>query len=420
MSLKVVANPNRLKYSEAAGQKLKNYSTQEAEKAFNFHSSIDVYAPTPMLELPRMSTHLGVKKIFVKDESYRFGLNAFKSLGGSYAIGKYIAKKLGLDISQLPYEKMISNEVRAKLGEMTFISATDGNHGRGVAWTANKLKQKCVIHMPKGSSQERLDNIIKLGAKADITDLNYDDAVRLSDKEAKEFGWTLVQDTSWPGYEEIPISIVQGYTTMLHEAIGQLTAMGGKPTHIFAQAGVGSFSTAMVSYFVNKYGDSASGGPKYIIVEPNAAACIFDTLVATDGKIHPVTGDMKTIMAGLACGEPVSIGIDILRNFVDFVVSMPDYFSASGMRALGAPDFKTFTGEFIPKDRPQDPRIISGESGAATFGFAYEILSNPKYKNVVEMLGINQDSTLFFISTEGDTDRHSYRNIVWNGAYPRP
>lgn len=375
---------------------------EAAKKVQEFHKSFPVYETTPLRELSNLAKQLGVKDIYVKDESYRFGLNAFKVLGGSYAIGSYIAKKVGMDISKLPYEKMISEEIRKQIGDITFISATDGNHGRGVAWTANHLKQNCVIHMPKGSSAERLANIKLEGAKADITDLNYDDAVRLSDKEAKENGWVLVQDTSWPGYEEIPTHIMQGYTTMAYEIDQQLN--GVKPTHIFLQAGVGSYATAITGFFSALYGKDR---PIITIVEPNEAACIYQTMKAADGEIHPVTGDMQTIMAGLACGEPVTVGIEILRNYADHFISCPDYTAAQGMRVL-----------FNPVK--QDAKIISGESGAAGFGMFYEAMTDSSLLTIKEKLGLNENSVVLCISTEGDTDKDNFKNIIWNGAYQRP
>ncbi len=372
-----------------------------AEKAKKFHESFPMYKKTPLLELNNLAEMLGVSDIYVKDESYRFGLNAFKVLGGSYAIGNYIADKLGMDIDELPYEKIVSEEVKKKIGEVTFISATDGNHGRGVAWTARELQQKSVIYMPKGSAAERLANIKAEGAEASITDLNYDDAVRLADKRAKENGWVLVQDTSWIGYETIPVNIMKGYTTMAVEAYEQLD--GKKPTHIFLQAGVGSFATAVTGFFSDIYGDEK---PIITIVEPNEAACIFKTMKANDGEVHAVTGDMNTIMAGLACGEPVTVGIDILRNYADNFVSCPDYVAAEGMRVLSSP----VNG---------DERIISGESGAAGFGFVYEVLTNSDLKELKERLKIDENSVILLFSTEGDTDKENYKKIVWDGAYSK-
>lgn len=370
-----------------------------AKKVNNFHKTFPDYTETPLVELKGLASHLGVENIIVKDESYRFGLNAFKVLGGSYAIGEFIADKLGKPIEELSFDEMISKEVQERLGELTFISATDGNHGRGVAWTVSQLKQKSIIYMPKGSAKERLENIRGEGAKADITDLNYDDAVRLANQHAEENGWILVQDTSWPGYEIIPTHIMQGYMTLAYEAYVQLD--GIKPSHIFLQAGVGSFAAAVTGFFTSVYGEDR---PIITIVEPKNAACIYKTMKANDGEIHAVTGDMDTIMAGLACGEPITVGINILRHYAHHFVACDDYIAAKGMRVLSAP---------IDNDR----RIVSGESGAAGFGLAYEVISNPKYGKLKEELEIDDKSVLLFINTEGDTDKENYRRIVWDGLH---
>lgn len=373
-----------------------------AKKARRFHSSFDLYQETPLVSLEQLSKELKVKNIFVKDESCRFGLNAFKVLGGSYAIGNYIAEKLGKDIDELPYRTMISKEVKEKIGDITFISATDGNHGRGVAWTAGRLKQKSVILMPRGSAAERLENIRAEGAQATITDLNYDDAVRLADSYARKNGWVMVQDTAWEGYEAIPAWIMQGYTTMAYEAYLQLKEV--KPTHIFVQAGVGSFAAAVQGFFASVYGEDR---PVTVIVEPNEAACIFKTARAGDGKIHPVTGNMDTIMAGLACGEPATIGWEVLKDYADYFLSCPDYVAAQGMRILGNP-------------LKGDKKIIAGESGAAGFGLVSEILRNTELDWLKKELGIDENSILLFFNSEGDTDQENYRRIVWDGAYSRP
>ena len=198
------------------------FGPDSAAKALSFHLSFPEYRATPLVSLDTLAKELGVASIYVKDESYRFGLNAFKVLGGSHAIGNYIAKKLGVSLEELPYEKLISREIREELGSLTFVTATDGNHGRGIAWTANRLRQKSVVYMPKGSAMERLRNIQALGSDASITELNYDDTVRKAKEDADHFGWVLVQDTSWDGYEEIPGWIMEGYTTMAAEVTRQL------------------------------------------------------------------------------------------------------------------------------------------------------------------------------------------------------
>lgn len=386
----------------AQGSDVTKFGYENAAKVQAFHKSFPEYKMTPLATLPHLAKELGLGSIYVKDESYRFGLNAFKVLGGSFAIGSYIAKKLGMDISELPYERMISPEIRKKLGDVTFVTATDGNHGRGVAWTANRLQQKSVIYMPKGSAQERLRNIRALGADASITDLKYDDAVRQAKDHAEKYGWALIQDTDWEGYMEVPQWIMQGYTTLAWETAQQLK--GVKPTHIFLQAGVGAMSGAITGFFTDLYGNGADA-PVITIVEPEKADCLFRTASANDGKLYFAEGNMDTIMAGLACGEPCTTGWNILHDHADHFVSEPDSAAAAGMRILGNP-------------LCDDDRVISGESGAAAFGFMTEVMRKAELKQMKEELGLNEQSRILCISTEGDTDKENYRRIVWDGAYP--
>lgn len=372
---------------------------QTIQEVRHFHASFPMYRQTPLRDLNNLAELMGIRKFLVKDESYRFGLNAFKVLGGSYAIGNYLAKKLGVPLKDLSYKRMISDEIHRKLGEITFITATDGNHGRGVAWTAHQLKQHAVVYMPKGTSPERLENIRKEGAEASITDLNYDDAVRKAAQEAREKGWVLVQDTSWDGYEDIPRWIIQGYGTMALEAYEQLPE---RPTHIFLQAGVGSMASAVSGFFANVYPGAEK--PVIVIVEPDQADCIFRTAQAADGKLHPVTGDMPTMMAGLACGEPCRLGWEVLAGAADYALRCDDSVAAKGMRLLGAP-----AGD--------DPRIISGESGAVTSGAAASLLMNESCRQLKEMLHLDHDSVVLCFSTEGATDLLNYRRVVWDGEH---
>lgn len=374
----------------------KCFSIEKADIVRNYHKTYDEYCITPLADLSQTGKLFGTGNIYVKDESYRFGLNAFKGLGGSYCLGTYIADKIGESIENLPFERLISDEVKEKIGQITFVTATDGNHGRGIAWTAKKLGQKAVVYMPKGSALERLENIRKLGAESEITELNYDDTVRFANKMAEENGWVLVQDTAFDGYEEIPLKIMQGYMTMASEATEQLGDT--VPTHIFLQAGVGAMSGAISAYMRNRYGFS----PKIVIVEPDKADCVYRTAKADDGKLHIVTGDMNTIMAGLACGEPCTIGWELLEYCADAFISMPDSVAADGIRILSSP----LSG---------DDRVISGESGAATFGAVCEILKNQPV--IKERLGIDENSVVLCFSTEGATDIENWRNIVWNGAF---
>lgn len=367
----------------------------------NFHKTLPKYEKTPLHSLKELATHLGVDEIMVKDESYRFGLNAFKVLGGSYALGNYICEKIGKDISKVSFEELTSDEVKEKIGDITFVTATDGNHGRGVAWMANKLGQKSVVFMPKGSSNIRLENIRAEGAEASITDLNYDDAVRLANKYAEENNGVMVQDTAWEGYEEIPNWIMQGYTTLIDEAIEQIEEMGKEmPTHVFLQAGVGSFAGAIEGYLAERF---KGNRPITAVVEPNEAACIYKSAFISDGEPHAVTGDMPTIMAGLACGEPNINGWKILRDYADMYISCPDYVSARGMRILG----NSLKG---------DPKVISGESGAVGLGILSLILEDSSLREIAENLKLDEKSRVLVISTEGDTDPENYRKITWDGV----
>ena len=368
-----------------------------------FHQSFPQYRETPLVCLPHLAKRLGVKGIYIKDESKRFGLNAFKVLGGSYAMAKYIAGILGVPVSELPFERLISENVRDQIGEVTFFTATDGNHGRGVAWAANQLGQKSVVYMPFGSSTYRLEKIRAEGAEASIENMNYDDAVRLADQNAKLVpNGVVVQDTAWEGYEEIPGWIMQGYGTMAAEADEQIQAAGDKPTHVFLQAGVGSLAGAVLGYFAEAYGERC---PVTAIMEPHAANCLYQSALA--GRYETVSGEMQTIMAGLACGEPNTISWEILRDRADAFVSCPDWVAARGMRMSAAP---------LPGDEP----IVSGESGAVGLGLLAAIMQSED-ENLVglrDQLGLDAESVVLLFSTEGDTDPGKYVDIVWDGDCP--
>lgn len=371
----------------------------EVEKARNFHKSFPMYKETPLAHLEQLAERYHLGGIYVKDESYRFGLNAFKVLGGSFSMARHIAEQIGKDVVELDYDTLISKELREAFGQATFFTATDGNHGRGVAWAANRLGQKAVVYMPKGSQQVRLENIQKEGATATIEEVNYDECVRIAAAEAEKTpGGVMVQDTAWEGYEKIPAWIMQGYGTMAMEAAEQL---GKRPTHIFVQAGVGSLAGAVQGYFANLYPDNC---PITVIVEAEEAACLYKSVEAGDGKIRIVEGDMPTIMAGLACGEPNTISWDILKNHSSFFVSCPNQVAAKGMRMLGAP-------------LREDPRVISGESGAVGLGLLASIMEQEEMAELKEALKLDENSIVLMFSTEGDTDPENYKKIVWNGDY---
>jgi len=373
----------------------------EMEKTLAFHKSFPQYAETPLVKLDSLASRLGVKGVYIKDESYRFGLNAFKVLGGSYAMARYIAGLVGCDVSEMDYNRLTSEALRKQIGQITFFTATDGNHGRGVAWAANKLGQKAVVYMPAGSSQKRLEDIRAEGAEASIIDGNYDDAVRLAAAEsAKVSGSVVVQDTAWEGYEEIPGWIMQGYGTLASEADRQLKGYGAAATHIFVQAGVGSLAGAVQGYFTAAYG---AGCPTVTVVEAEAADCLYKSAEAKAYKT--VGGEMRTIMAGLACGEPNTISWELLKNHTDFFASCPDWVAAKGMRVLSSP----LRG---------DMRVISGESGAVGTGLLTVLMTDENLGELRGRMKLDENSVVLLFSTEGDTDPQKYQDIVWDGEYP--
>ena len=251
--------------------------------------------------------------------------------------------------------------------------------------------------MPKGSTETRLNHIKAENAEAWISDVNYDECVRQAAKlaEKTEHG-VMVQDTAWEGYEKIPAWIMEGYGTMADEAGDQY---GERPTHIFVQAGVGSLAGAVVGYFANRYRENP---PVMVVVEASAADCLYRGAAAGDGEIRIVDGDMETIMAGLACGEPNITSWDILKNHVSCFISLEDCAAARGMRMLAAP---------LKGDR----QVVSGESGAASFAALAAIMRKDEYKELREKLGLGKDSKVLCFSTEGDTDPERWKNIVWEG-----
>ena len=377
-------------------EELKYFTDSEITRVWNFQKTNSEYNYTPLVSLNNLASHLNLSKIYIKDESKRFDLNAFKVMGGIYAIGKYISKQLNIDIDKLTFDELKSPKIKDKIGEITFISATDGNHGRGVAWAARELGQKSVIYMPKGSSQTRLDAIKKEGAEAKITDVNYDETIRICSELAEENNLVMVQDTDWEGYEEIPLWVMQGYSSIAYEIIKSLEEKESEaPTHVILQAGVGSFAAGIAGLLVNYYGGD---NIKILIAEPDLADPYYRSFAYNQGEIQKVTGDMNSIMAGLCCGEPNNRAFRILKQYAHSFYSCSDSIAALGMRVLGNP----LRG---------DEKIISGESGAVSLGLLHHLMKS----NLKEKAGLNKNSKVLIINTEGDTDLNHYLDVVWKG-----
>ena len=371
---------------------LEHFDMAHAQKSRAYHSTFPQYAPTPLRSLDARAQSIGIKKFFVKDESYRFGLNAFKVLGSSYAVARILSYRFGKKM--LPFKELIDGRIEPY--SFTFATATDGNHGRGLAWTANQLKQNCVVYMPRGSRRERLENILRENADASITEMNYDATVKYTREQARRNGWMLVQDTTLTRYEIMPRMIMQGYLTMALEIYERLSELNETPTHVFLQAGVGSMAGAIAAFFAQVY---CINRPRVIVVEPNDADCIFQTALANDGELHATNGRLNTMMAGLACGEPCALAWDLMSATADYALKCGDEISMRGMKMLANP-------------LDSDDKIVSGESGAVCAGLTVELMTNPKYEAIKNILGLNGNSKVVCISTEGATDRENYARIV--------
>jgi diaminopropionate ammonia-lyase len=238
-----------------------------------------------------------------------------------------------------------------------------------------------------------------------VVDGTYDDAVRQVYQDAQRHGWEVVSDTAWEGYEDIPKWVMQGYTTMLSEAQEQLAAQGlTRPTHIFVQAGVGSLAAATIGFYSNLFGSESI---RTCVIEPTKAACLYRSAQSEDGQPHTVEGDLDTIMAGLACGEPNPIAWQILKQHAGYFAICPDYVAAMGMRVYGVP-------------LKGDPVIISGESGAVTLGALRYIMRHDSVLGFREELGLGADSHVLLINSEGNTSPDDFRYVVWEGGIPVP
>lgn len=300
----------------------RDLSPEAARQVRAFHQTLPGYAPTPLCRLPGLAEALGVRQIYVKDESPRFGLNAFKALGATWAVAQILCRELGMDPATADFSLFSREEVKEKISGMSFYTATDGNHGRGLAWAARLLGCKAFVFMPRGSVRIRVDNIRAQGAEVRVTDVNYDNTVRMAASAAKANRGFLVQDTAFDGYEEVPAWVVQGYTTMAGEVPEQIRAFHGPlPTHLFLQAGVGSMPASVLGFYANALGRNC---PDTFVVEPDRADCFYRSALADDGAPHAVDGDLDTMMAGLACGEPSPPAWEILRDYAKGFISCPD------------------------------------------------------------------------------------------------
>ncbi len=351
------------------------------------------YAVTPLHSLPALAQAMGVASVHYKNEGSRFGLGSFKALGGAYAVARLLCRELGAQLGRtLTTQDLLTPELHALCGGITVTCATDGNHGRSVAWGAQLFGCQCVIYIHATVSEGRKEAIAQYGAQVVRTAGNYDDAVRQADLDAKQYGRFVISDTSYPGYMEVPRDVMQGYQLMVEEAAQQLPE---RPTHIFVQAGVGGLAAAVCGYFWER---DAGDRPIYVVVEPDKADCL--TQSAKAGQLTAVTGDIDTLMAGLACGEVSHLAWEILEKGTDAFCVIPDDAAVAAMRLLAHP-------------LGSDPVIVAGESAVAGVAAAIAASQSDAAR---QMLGLNADSRILFFGSEAATDPALYEQLVGESA----
>jgi len=348
------------------------------------------YEPTPLVSMSSLASKVGVNSIYCKDESPRFGLGSFKALGGAYAVSVLLMKHLQDKLGEPVTLQDLSDPSNAKhISEITVTCATDGNHGRSVAWGAKQFSCTCIIYIHSDVSEGRKAAIEQYGAQVIRINGNYDDSVRIADEEAAKHHRIVVSDTSYPGYTDIPADVMRGYTVLADEALDQMA--GQLPTHVFLQGGVGGFAAAITRRIRDR---CTAVQPRITVVEPDQAACIYQSIKS--GEPVTVHGELATIMAGLACGEVSLIAFNTLLNEIDDVLVIPDETAISTM-------------QFLARGTAGDAPIVSGESGVT--GLAGLMLASAN-KPLSDAMKIGENSRVLVISTEGATDPMVYENLV--------
>lgn len=343
------------------------------------------YAPTPLRDLPDIAAACLVASVRIKDEAGRFGLGSFKALGGAYAVGELLGTELarsGAAANASPAD-LESGRYAAATAALTVACATDGNHGRAVAWGARRFGCRCVVFVHDGVSQGRIDAIAAYGAEIRVVAGNYDASVARAADIASAEGWFVISDTSWEGYTRVPVDVMQGYRLMPDEAADQWT--GAPPTHVFIQGGVGGLAASVAVQMRAR----VSPTPKVIVVEPDQAACLLAS--ARSGVATTVGGDLATIMAGLACGEPSLLAWTELDRAATAFMAIPDASVAPCMRLMA------------------EAGIVAGESGVAGLAGLLLAAADPSARAA---LGLGAESRVLLFSTEGATDKDLYRRLV--------
>ena len=385
MTPELILNP---KFRAGADGLRDTFSSQAVVEAKRDITSWPGYEPTPLLSLKHLAQRERVGSLLYKDESRRFNLGSFKALGGAYAIQKLLEREVTDRLGRAPTVMELLAPARHGQSRLTVCCATDGNHGRSVAWAAKLFGLRAVIYVHANVSASRKEALAALGADVVSVPGVYDDAVQRATVDADREGWTIVSDTSFDGYRDIPADVMRGYTLMMEEVCEQASLL---PTHVFVQCGVGALPASVSAYFSNQYGELA---PKVIVVEPIAAACLMES--AKHGRLTNVSGDLATIMAGLACGHPSQLAWEVLCEGAAAFMTVAESDAVRAVRLLYA-------------GSGDEPPVIAGETGAV--GLAGFLAAN-REPRTRESLGIDEDSVVLTIGTEGDTDPQLFRSIV--------
>ncbi len=349
------------------------------------------YAPTPLVDLRGLAAAAGLGRLLYKHEASRFGLGSFKALGGAYAVLRVLQDALErAGMGRPDSTELRKGRFREATAGVTVTCATDGNHGRSVAWGARMFGCRCVIYLHETVSVVRERAIARFGAEIRRVPGTYDDAVRKAAEEAAAEGWIVVSDTSYPGYLEIPRHVMLGYAVMVEEITTQIPDRE-PPTHLFLQGGVGGLAAAVAARFWQLYGEAR---PRVVVVEPDRAACLLES--ARRGAPVAVDGDLDTVMAGLACGEPSLLAWEILEVAAEDFLAVPDAAAVETMRLLAFPP-------------AGDPPLVAGESAVAGLAGALLARRDPRLARALELDG---DSRVLLIGSEGATDPETWESLV--------
>lgn len=346
----------------------------------------DHYCATPLHSLAELAEQLGIAQLLYKDESMRFGLGSFKALGGAYAVEQVLLSLLQEQGEPVSLERLRSGAYAQQLKDITVVTATDGNHGRSVAWGAARYGCACRIYIHAGVSEGREQAMRALGSKVIRIKGDYDESVRRAAQDARNSGWHVISDTSYPGYCEIPRLVMAGYSLMISEALTQYS--NGDFTHVFVPAGVGGLAAAVAATL---WQQKNIHRPRLVIVESEYAACLLQS--ARRGAATTVTIEHETVMAGLSCGEVSELAWSILQYAADDFVTIPD--------SLVAPCMKMLAHRHEP--------IIAGECAVA--GLAV-LFATQQQQQLKANLKLDADSKVLLIGTEGATDLDVYREMI--------